>query len=132
MNLIKRFHKEVGVLAEGDVWNIDLPEVHWTKEDERRQIKMDEDIKELLRNIKTSLEQIRDGQCKILNGEFKLPIKPNKVEDKEQLGKASDIKDKETLKGKGQTVEDIKECGICELHPCDRVDNVGCEEFRGG
>ncbi|KKK41304.1 hypothetical protein LCGC14_2741930, partial [marine sediment metagenome] len=40
-------------------------------------------IKELLRNIKTSLEQIRDGQCKILNGEFKLPIKPNKVEDKE-------------------------------------------------
>ena len=33
-------------------------------------------------------------------------FKPKKVEDKEHLGKASDIKDKETLKRKGQTIEE--------------------------
>ena len=27
MNLIDRFHKEVGVLVEGDVWNMELPEI---------------------------------------------------------------------------------------------------------
>lgn len=27
MNLINKFHKEIGVLVEGDVWNMDLPEI---------------------------------------------------------------------------------------------------------
>jgi len=27
MNLIERFHKEVGILVKGDVWNMELPEV---------------------------------------------------------------------------------------------------------
>lgn len=31
---------------------------------------------------------------------------------------------------KGQTYYDINECSICELHPCDRVDNVGCKDFK--
>jgi len=31
MNLIERFHKEVGVLVEGDVWNMELPKPHITE-----------------------------------------------------------------------------------------------------
>ena len=45
-------------------------------------------------------------------------FKPKKVEDKEQLGKLSDIKDKETLKRKGQS---IKRCPICNMDMIQQV-----------
>ncbi len=35
MNLIEKFHRKVGVLVKGDVWNMDLPEVKYETKKEK-------------------------------------------------------------------------------------------------